>query len=172
MNPEPGIPGRQRAWLGLGSNLPGRLGGPADYVEAALQRLSTADGIELLRRSSLYRSAPWGETAQGDFINAVAEFSSDLSAGELLDTMLAIESELGRRRGGKWGPRLIDLDLLCFDDLEVETMQLTLPHPRMHQRAFVLIPLLELDPDFVIPGRGRADQCLAELGDSQRVERV
>ncbi|MDX1555678.1 MAG: 2-amino-4-hydroxy-6-hydroxymethyldihydropteridine diphosphokinase, partial [Xanthomonadales bacterium] len=90
-------------------------------------------------------------------------------AATLLDTLLSVEAELGRKRGEKWGPRLIDLDLLSFDEMVLETEHLSLPHPFMHQRAFVLVPLLELDPDFVIAGRGRADECLATLGDSEQV---
>jgi len=160
---------RHRALIGLGSNLSGPLGGPADYLGEALGRLEASRSIELLRRSRLYRSTPWGKTDQDDFINAVAEIETKLEPSELLERLTSVEDELGRRRGEKWGPRLIDLDLLSFDDVQLESERLVLPHPRMHERAFVLIPLLELDPDFRIPGRGRADRFLAEIGDAQRV---
>lgn len=159
---------RHRAFVGLGSNQSGPLGGPAEYVEEALGRLTASDRLELLRRSRLYRTAPWGKTDQDDFVNAVAELSTDLGPTELLECLQAIEAALGRRRGARWGPRLIDLDLLCVDDLRLEDERLVLPHPRMHERAFVLAPLLELDADFRIPGRGRADVLLAEIGDAQR----
>jgi len=160
----------REAFVGLGGNLQGPLGSPVEYVESALQRLAGLDGIELLGRSRLYRSAPWGNTRQGDFVNAVARLSCQGHPEQLLDALLTLEREMGRARGEPWGPRLIDLDLLTFGDQEVTNEYLTLPHPLMQERAFVLIPLLELEPDFVIPGKGRADRFLAELGDGQVVE--
>ncbi len=156
-----------RAFVGLGSNLVGPLGRSADYISAALSRLAEAEGVLNVRHSRLYRSAPWGNSDQADFTNAVAECRCAIPAEQLLDTLLGIEDSLGRRRGEKWGPRLIDLDLLTFDDLVWHSDRLTLPHPLMHQRAFVLQPLLELDPDFVIPEIGRADACLAALDVAQ-----
>lgn len=159
---------RHRAFIGLGGNLSGPLGGPVDYLAEALGRLESTPAIHGLRRSRLYRSAPWGKTDQDDFINAVAEIETTLEPEQLLERLLAVEKELGRRRGEKWGPRLIDLDLLSFDDIKLESERLLLPHPRMHERVFVLAPLLELDPDFHIPGRGRAERFLAEIGDRQR----
>lgn len=162
-----------RAFVGLGGNQAGPLGGPRDYIEAAVERLAALQGIEVLRRSRLYRSAPWGHADQSDFTNAVLELETGLPARTLLDRLLEVERQLGRERQehqAQWGPRLIDLDLLAFDDAETHSEALNLPHPRMHQRAFVLVPLLELEPDFEIPGRGRADQCLAAIGDEQRVD--
>jgi 2-amino-4-hydroxy-6-hydroxymethyldihydropteridine diphosphokinase len=161
-----------KAFVGLGGNMDGPLGGPREYIIAALDRLGGSEGIESLRSSGLYRTAPWGKSDQHDFLNAVAELHCTLDAEALLDTLLELELELGRRRGKRWGPRLIDLDLLSFDILEHQNDRLTLPHPRMHQRAFVLVPLLELEPEFLIPGRGRADDCLAALEDSLKVERA
>lgn len=160
---------RHHAFVGLGSNQTGPLGGPADYLAEALERLAACDGLELLRHSRLYRSAPWGKADQGDFINAVAELSTGLTPLELLERLLAVENALGRRRGERWGPRLIDLDLLSFDDVQLEDERLVLPHPRMHERAFVLVPLLELDAGFQVPGKGRAADLLAEIGEAQRV---
>lgn len=157
------------ALIGLGSNLNGPLGGPDNYIELALARLAVIEGVTSIRRSHLYRSAPWGNTGQGDFLNAVAEVRCSLSAESLLDTLLAIEAALGRLRDEKWGPRVIDLDLLCFDDLQIQSPKLILPHPHMHERAFVLLPLLELDPEFEIPGKGSASSCLAGLEDEQSV---
>jgi 2-amino-4-hydroxy-6-hydroxymethyldihydropteridine diphosphokinase len=158
------------AFLGLGSNRHGPLGSPADYVEAALGRLQLADGLELLARSRLYRTAPWGNTQQDEFVNAVARISCELPPEELLDTLKAVERDMGRQRGEKWGPRRIDLDILTFGDCQLNSERLTLPHPLMHERAFVLVPLLELEPDFQIPGKGRADQFLMDEVGAQRVE--
>lgn len=158
--------GHHRAFVGLGGNLDGPLGTPADYVRSALTLLSEAQGIERVSVSRLYRSPPWGKTDQGEFVNAVAECRTKLGPATLLDTLLSIEARLGRQRGEKWGPRVIDLDLLSYDDLVLDDEHLTVPHPLMHQRTFVLVPLLELDPDFVIPGRGRADECLSALSDA------
>lgn len=172
-SPEVGTPKSEiathRAMLGLGGNLSGPLGEPRDYIAHALERISAQAGFELHRRSRMYRSAPWGKTDQGDFYNAVAEVHCQLEAEATLKSLLAIESELGRVRSEKWGPRLIDIDLLTYDDLIVKSGSLVLPHPRMHVRAFVLRPLLELDPDFFIPGKGLAKDCLAGLGPSQEV---
>lgn len=150
----------------------GPLGAPRDYVTAALNHLEAIEGVEALRHSHLYRTAAWGKTDQDDFINAVAEFSCSLEPEDLLNTLLGLEEALGRRRAERWGPRLIDLDLLTCDDIVIDSERLTLPHPRMHARAFVLVPLLELDPDFEIPGVGRADACLAALDGGQRVEPI
>lgn len=155
-------------FIGLGSNLGD---GPA-LIHEALADLGSRPGIRVLRVSSLYRTAPWGRTDQPDFTNAVAELETGLEPADLLRELLDCESALGRtRETGCWGPRLIDLDLLCFEDRRVTSADLEIPHPRMHERAFVLAPLLELEPDFVIPGVGAASDRLAALG-PQRVERI
>lgn len=164
------VTGKHLALVGLGANLEGPLGGPVDYIEAALRRLEADGDIETLARSRLYRSAPWGNPDQDDFVNGVVALSTGLDPRSLLDRLLFIESELGRRRGERWGPRLIDLDLLSFDDLEFEEEGLCLPHPRMHERAFVLFPLLEIDPEFTVPGKGPAADFLDAIGSAQRVE--
>lgn len=158
------------AYIGLGGNLDGPLGSAQDYVETAIERLARLDEISMLRRSRLYRTAAWGKTDQADFINAVAELRCSVEAIVLFQAIQRIEEDLGRVRGERWGPRLIDLDLLAFNQQVFESDSLTLPHPRMHQRAFVLAPLLELQPNFEIPGHGRAADCLAALGNSQPVE--
>ena len=161
-----------RAFIGLGSNLSGLLGDSSEYVDAALERLGQEEGLVLIGRSGLYQSEPWGNRDQPPFINAVAEVISQLSPRQLLEVLLHTENELGREREEKWGPRLIDLDLLSFDDCQLDTDELKLPHPHMHERAFVLKPLLELDPDFVIPGRGTARGFLKEMSDAQGVLRI
>jgi 2-amino-4-hydroxy-6-hydroxymethyldihydropteridine diphosphokinase len=150
-----------RAWIGLGGN---REDSGALLVEA-LARLAAVPGVALLRRSAPYRSPPWGRHDQPDFINAVAELETALRPPALLGQLLEIERGLGRQRveTTRWGPRCIDLDLLTYGALSVQSEELELPHPRMHLRAFVLVPLLELEPGFVIPGRGPAADCLRAL---------
>jgi 2-amino-4-hydroxy-6-hydroxymethyldihydropteridine diphosphokinase len=122
--------------------------------------------MQVLRVSRLYRTAPWGDRSQAEFINAVVQLSSPLVPLTLLDRLLAMESELGRMRPGRrWGPRPIDLDVLLAGDRILRLPQLVLPHPRMHRRRFVLEPLQALAPDLVIPARGRISTLLRRLPD-------
>jgi 2-amino-4-hydroxy-6-hydroxymethyldihydropteridine diphosphokinase len=152
------------AWIGLGGNL----GDTGALIRQALLQLDAASEITVRRRSGLYRSAPWGIENQPDFINAVAELETGLQPHQLLEILLQLESELGRQRiGRRWGPRCIDLDLLTYDVLTLHTDSLELPHPRMHLRAFVLVPLLELEPGFDIPGVGKAVDCLAAIDENE-----
>ena len=156
------------AWIGLGSNLED----PAGQVCSALLRLGEMESIEVVRTSGFYRTAPWGGVEQGDFINAVTVIETTFNPEHLLNTILEIEWEMGRERtGDRWGPRCIDLDLLTYNDMELQSPGLELPHPRMHLRAFVLAPVLELDPDFRIPGLGPA-QAQLELLENQNVQRL
>lgn len=150
-----------RAWIGLGGN---RADSGVLLVEA-LARLAAVPGVALLRRSATYRSPPWGRQDQPDYVNAVAELETTLQPPALLRQLLETESSLGRQRSAttRWGPRCIDLDLLTYGALSLQSKDLELPHPRMHRRAFVLVPLLELDPGFVIPGRGPAADCLRAI---------
>ena len=134
--------------LGLGGNV----GDAAATIVAALARLEEA-GVEIVARSSLYRTAPWGKTDQPPFVNACAVVRTDLHPRALLDSILTVESDLGRRRGERWGPRTIDIDILDYDGLALDEPGLTLPHPRLTERAFVLIPLAEIAPDRVVAGR-------------------
>ncbi|HRE18519.1 MAG TPA: 2-amino-4-hydroxy-6-hydroxymethyldihydropteridine diphosphokinase, partial [Rhodocyclaceae bacterium] len=122
-----------RAFIALGANL----GDPAAAIRLACEVLADLDGVELRAVSSLYRTAPIGLTGQPDFINAVAEIATDLDPQALLALLLGIEAAQGRIRHEKNGPRTIDLDLLLYDDLVLDLPELTLPHPRLHQRAFV-----------------------------------
>lgn len=158
-----------RAFVGLGSNLGD---GPA-MVRAALTELDRQDSIQVVRVSSLYRTAAWGCTDQPDFTNAVAELETGLGAEHLLAVLLDIELRLGRERNSmRWSPRIIDIDLLCCGQCVSSRPDLELPHPRMHLRAFVLVPLLELDPHLVIPGIGSVQTCLdrLEAQDLRRLE--
>ena len=135
------------AYVGLGSNLED----PARQVETALQELDHLPHTRLVRRSSLYRTAPVGYADQPDFINAVAQLETGLPADRLLDELQALEARHGRRRSFPNAPRTLDLDLLLFGDLVLQTERLTLPHPRMRERAFVLEPLREIAPDLELP---------------------
>jgi len=156
------------AWIGLGSNL----GNPGARLKEALLQLEDAAGIALRKVSGLYRTAPWGKLDQDDFLNAVAMVETELQPGELLDVLLQIERQMGRDRSAdRWGPRCIDLDLLTYDDLVMKSPGLEIPHPRMHLRAFVLRPVLELDPDFIIAGKRSAKECLSGL-DDQGIEYI
>ena len=145
--------------LGLGGNV----GDPAATIAAASARLEEA-GVEIVARSSLYRTAPWGKTDQPPFVNACAVVRTDLHPHALLDRILTVESDLGRRRGERWGPRTIDVDILDYDGLALEEPGLTLPHPRLTERAFVLIPLAEIAPDRVVAGRPVRDWAAAVDG--------
>lgn len=156
------------AFIGLGSNL----GDAKACLQQALARIEHHQDIELSRVSGFYLTAPWGLRQQDDFINAVAEVKTALLPLDLLDALQAIEHDLGRLRSAvRWGPRNIDLDLLSYGVQVLHSPRLILPHPRMHLRAFVLVPLLELEPDWTIPGRGSARSLLDELP-AQGVEKL
>lgn len=150
-----------RAFIGLGANLDD----PGAQVMRALDELAGLRHCTLAARSSLWRSAPVGYQAQPDFINAVARVDSGLSPEQLLGELQRVEAAHGRLRSFANAPRTLDLDLLLYGDETLATPRLTLPHPRMHERAFVLMPLLEIAPDTVIPGRGPAAACLGALPD-------
>lgn len=156
-----------RCYIGLGGNL----GRPLHTLGEAIAALDAIPGTRLLRASSLWRSAPLGHTQQPDFINAVAEVDSTLAPRGLLTALLALELRFGRQRSFANAPRTLDLDLLLHSDAIVREPGLVLPHPRMHGRAFVLAPLLELAPNCIIPGCGRAADCLACIS-SQNVEKL
>jgi 2-amino-4-hydroxy-6-hydroxymethyldihydropteridine diphosphokinase len=132
-----------RAFIGLGGNL----GEPREAMRTALHRLDADYDTDVLAVSSLYRTPPWGRTDQPDFLNAVAEIETRREPAALLDLCLRIEADLHRVRDEHWGPRSIDLDVLVYGDTVLSTPQLTLPHPRMLQRAFVLAPLAEIAPN-------------------------
>lgn len=138
------------AYIALGANL----GDPAATVHAAFTALGELPETSLAARSALYRTAPVGLAEQPEFINAAARLDTTLAPEALLDALLAIEQRFGRIRAERNGPRTLDLDILLFDDLVLDTPRLTLPHPRLHLRAFVLYPLADLAPGLAIPGRG------------------
>jgi len=148
------------AYVGLGSNL----AEPRKQVEKALQTLSVLPRTNLLARSKLYATEPWGHRDQPGFVNAVAVLDTQLSARELLDALLSIERQAGRERNGeRWGPRILDLDVLLYGDSRIDEPALHVPHPRLHERAFVLVPLAEIAPLLYIPGAGRVVDLLSEI---------
>ena len=136
------------AYVGLGANLGDRAGA----LRWALERLSSIGTVTAV--SPVYETEPLDYLDQPPFLNAVAAVSTNLRPGSVLAALLAIELDAGRQRSIRHGPRTLDLDLLLYDDLEMSTPDLTLPHPRMHQRAFVLVPLADLAPGLAIPGMG------------------
>jgi len=145
-----------RAYVGLGSNLQA----PAEQVRAGLKELGALPDTRLGPVSALYRSPPMGPPDQPDYINAVAALDTTLAPLNLLEHLQAIEAAHGRVRGRHWGPRTLDLDLLLYGDLELREDRLTVPHPGMHERAFVLYPLAEIAPQLRIPGRGALQDLL------------
>lgn len=155
------------AYIGIGSNLDH----PRAQVERALQELREIRRSRLAGHSSIYASAPLGYEAQPQFINAVARLDTDLRALDLLRELQAIENRHGRRRSFANAPRTLDLDLLLYGDERIAAPELTVPHPRMHERAFVLLPLLEIAPGVNIPGQGNAAACAAAVS-GQKVERL
>jgi 2-amino-4-hydroxy-6-hydroxymethyldihydropteridine diphosphokinase len=150
------------AWIGIGANL----GDALNNVEQAIAAIARLPGAVLVRRSSLYRSAPI-DAGGDDYVNAVVQLSTSLAPQVLLQQLMQLEAGFGRERAYHNAPRTLDLDLLLVDDIQVQSELLTLPHPRMHLRAFVLAPLLEIDPAIVIPGIGPAAAMLAATAGQQ-----
>ncbi len=154
-------------FVGLGGNL----ADPRAQVLQAMRDLAALPQVRALKRSALYRSAPVGYLDQPDFINAVVQFNVSLPPRAVLDMLLALEQKYGRTREFPNAPRTLDLDVLLYGDLHHHEHGLTIPHPQMHLRAFVLQPLLEIAPDCFIPGIGTAAQALLRCGE-QRLERI
>jgi len=156
------------AYVGVGSNLDE----PGVRVAQALEALHTLPRTRVQAVSSLYRSAPLGVTTQPDFINAAARLHTGLAAHALLGQLQALETTAARRRDGvRWGPRRLDLDLLLYGEQRIADAELMVPHPELHRRAFVLLPLLELEPSLCAPGLGALAEFTAAVA-TQRVERL
>ena len=149
-----------RAVIALGSNLGDRLGN----LQGGLDAMAGTPGLEVVAVSPVYETAPVGGPEQADFLNAVLVARTWLPAGALLERCHSVEAAFGRTREVVWGPRTLDLDLIVYGDVVSDDPALTLPHPRAHERAFVLAPWLAVDPDAQIPGRGRVDALLAAAG--------
>jgi 2-amino-4-hydroxy-6-hydroxymethyldihydropteridine diphosphokinase len=150
----------ERAYIGIGANL----GDREATIGQALELLSARPGVELAEVSRLRETEPWGYADQPAFLNGAAAVDTSLVPLDLLAALLAVERELGRTRAGpRYGPRTIDLDLLLYGQQVIEEPGLAVPHPRLQERAFALEPLLDLDPDLTVPGRGRVADLLAAL---------
>lgn len=154
-------------FLGLGSNLGDKIGN----LYLALDQLNF-HGVQIIRRSSFYRSPPWGITNQDDFVNLVCQVECKLTPIELLDTVLAIENDMGRVRQIKWGPRLIDIDIVEYNSLTIDTPRLQLPHPYYTIRDFVLGPLAELYPDYLPTGFEQTVTELLEKMEKINIEKI
>lgn len=160
--------GHVSAWVGLGSNL----GGPVQQICRALRHIDGRAGIRVSARSSLYRNPPMGPADQPDYVNAVARLETTLTPLALLRSLQGIEREAGRIRDGRrWGARVLDLDLLLWGNRRLRSAELTLPHPGLPARAFVLYPLAEIDPQLIIPGFGALRDLLSRI-DAEALERV
>ena len=158
-----------RAWVGVGGNV-------GDVETTLVEALWAVDALPMTsirRQSAFYRTPAWGKTDQPDFLNAAIELQTRLAPKVLLDALLDIERRFGRERSAeeRWGPRTLDLDLLLVGEAPHHEPGLDLPHPRLHERAFVLVPLAEIAADLVIPGRGRVADLLAAV-DASGIEAI
>lgn len=154
------------SYLSIGSNIGNRL----ETFQRAIQLLDDNAGIKIESISSIYETDPIGYTDQACFLNAVIKVSTSLQPEKLLQACLYIENELGRKREFRWGPRTLDLDILLYNQENIETESLFVPHPRMHERAFVIIPLMELDPDIELPNvNAPLDDILNQIPDKEGV---
>lgn len=151
----------RRAYIGLGANL----GDPPAQLREALRLIGARPGIRVVATSQLYRSAPLGPGAQRDYCNAVCAVDTDLNPDRLLTHLHDVERQMGRERPPeRWAPRLIDLDLLHYERVKMKTSRITLPHPEMHKRNFVLVPLAELASELELPGVGIVAELATALG--------
>ncbi|MFT3755891.1 MAG: 2-amino-4-hydroxy-6-hydroxymethyldihydropteridine diphosphokinase [Pseudoxanthomonas sp.] len=158
--------------VGLGANI----GQPQEAVRAAIRALGELPGSRLLASSRLYRTPAWGNVSQPDFVNAAVLLETSLTPSSLLAHLLEIERKTGRRRGGdtastRWGPRVLDLDLLLYGDRVINESGLRVPHPHLHERAFALVPLAEIAPHAPFPGHGSVGEAL-RLVDAAGVEAI
>lgn len=155
------------AFIGIGSNM----GSKERNICRALELLAADGRLRVVGVAPLYRTDPVGYLDQDWFLNTVAEYKTDLSPRELLELLMRTEDEMGRVRSVRWGPRVIDLDILLYGEQRVELPDLTIPHPRLEERAFVVTPLADLHPDMLLSCGKRAAVLAAELSRVQRVER-
>jgi len=157
------------AYIGIGSNLGDKL----KHCEKAISEISRIDRHKLLAKSSLFKTQPIGHTSQDWFVNGVIKIETDLEPPELFRTLKTIESRLGRTKTFRWGPRTIDLDLLFFDDIEIHTEELEIPHPQIQNRQFVLVPLAEIDRHLIHPVFKKTIlELLNNLKEDQGVEKI
>lgn len=153
---------KHSVWLGLGGNV----GDVKHHMQSAMSHLDSMLDIEVVSASPIYRTPPWGKTDQNWFLNACVRIETTLSPDRLLAVLLETERSLNRVRDERWGPRTIDMDILLYGDLAIETENVTIPHPRMHQRAFVLKPLLDIVGPTEVAGKSLSE-WLETLDDSE-----
>jgi len=155
-------------YLGLGSNLDD----PENHLNSALEHIADIDQTTILSSSSFYKSPPLGPQDQPDFINCVVKLETDLTAHILLEALQEIENQHGRKREIRWGPRTLDLDILLFGDMTINDDNLTIPHPQLAYRDFVLVPLNEIQSDIIIPGMGPVSGLITrlEINSLQRID--
>jgi 2-amino-4-hydroxy-6-hydroxymethyldihydropteridine diphosphokinase len=157
------------AYIGIGSNI----GDKIHQCEKAISEIIRVDSHKLLAKSSFFKTQPIGYTSQDWFVNGVIKIETDLGPLDLLRSLKAIEFQMGRSKGFRWGPRSIDLDILFFDDRKIQTDELRVPHPRLHERQFVLIPLAEIDRSLVHPVlKKTVGELLENLNEDQGVEKL
>lgn len=160
---------RHIAYIGIGSNI----GNKIDQCDRAVFEILRADNHKLLAKSSYFKTRPVGYISQDWFINGVIKIETDLDPFDLLLTLKTIESKIGRKETFKWGPRAIDLDILLYDEIELYTPDLQIPHPQMHNRQFVLVPLSEIDEDLIHPSFKKPIKVLLEeIKEDQGVEKI
>ncbi|MBT3922203.1 MAG: 2-amino-4-hydroxy-6-hydroxymethyldihydropteridine diphosphokinase [Nitrospina sp.] len=158
-----------KAFIGIGSNL----GSPKENCEKAIDLLHASQGIKVIDRSSLYESEPVGKIEQNWFVNTVVTINTSLTPDELLNIVLKIETTMGRERDEKWGPRIIDLDLLAYENNVINSDTLTIPHPEMTKRRFVLLPLSELAGDYIHPEENKTIlDLLKALPETPQVNKI
>jgi len=159
----------KQAWLSIGTNIEPR----REHLKQAIEKLSSYDSVKLVNKSAIYETAPVGYLDQAHFLNMVLQIETTLTAIELLDVCQAVENDLGRKREIRFGPRTIDLDILLYDNQNITTERLIVPHPRMHERAFVLVPLNELASKLTIPGLNKTvAQVLTGITDKDDVVKL
>ena len=155
-----------RVFMGLGSNVGDRL----SYLRQSIVALDAVAGVVVHTCSSIYETEPWGQENQPSFLNQIVEIHTDLDAHVLLQHCQGIEKNLGREKKVRWGPRTIDLDILLYDQNVIHTDHLQVPHPQLTNRRFVLVPMAELDSDFIVPGVDASIQTLLkQCGDKKQV---
>ncbi|MEH7886636.1 2-amino-4-hydroxy-6-hydroxymethyldihydropteridine diphosphokinase [Bacillus sp. JJ1609] len=155
-----------QAYIALGSNMGDRY----EYLKKAILLLESHKEVSVVNTSSIFETDPVGFTDQDQFLNMAVQVSTSLKPLELLDECLKIEEELGRKREIRWGPRTLDLDILMYNQENIETEKLTIPHPRMSERAFVILPLLEMDPNLMLPTMEKPlKTCLQSIPDKEGV---
>lgn len=156
-------------YLGLGSNIEDKL----NYIISAVKKISKLKGTNILRSSSFYRTEPWGIISQEEFINSIVEIESTLTPGKLFKEIKKIETDLGRKKRKKWHEREIDIDILFYNDEIINTRELTIPHPEIQNRKFVLIPMCELNPALVHPVLNSSlEDLLNNTKDNSKVKKI